>query len=122
RPFPDAMLSRVRKARKCAADVRNALKTSRPEELEQALPPLAEAIACLREVESAIASGEATTPELRAELALLREDLERIENLLNHGMAIQGGLMRILAAALGGYTESGEPSPVKTAGDVSISG
>ena len=52
------------------------------------------------------------TPEVAAELAALQGDLKRAGQLVQSGLALQLGWARVLGAAAGGYTASGDAAPL----------
>ena len=116
------MLEKIQNARRLVREVREALKSPSPEILTSIIPALEQAISCLHEVEQDSLNKDTTDSKLRDEIIALRNDLRVIQSLIVQGAAIQGGLARILAAALNGYIGSGEPVPITLRSGLSIRG
>ena len=121
------MLSRVEKARRHISEECEALKSPSPDEVTNAIPNLEEAVDCLFQLEKYIVGKDLgvaapASASLLAELAGLKGDLKLAQQMTLHGAALNHGLLRRLAAVLGGYTSGGEPVEIKASGDVSIRG
>ena len=52
------------------------------------------------------------TPEVAVQLIALQADLKRAAQLVQSGLALQLGWARVLGAAAGGYTASGDAAPL----------
>jgi len=106
----ETCLRSARQARAGIREVRRILVTPTPEMLDLCQPFLTEAIARLKEIESAIRAGkEPGTRHLRAELGDLRKDLAQVNALLAQAAAFHSGWVRLLATITEGYDRKGEP-------------
>jgi hypothetical protein len=129
------MLTRVRTARRHVAAARLALRSSRPEDILQCLPPLDEAIADLRAIEGELVEGELVegdmggpaprtlaSTELVAELTDLRQELAIVRRAVEHNLALQLKWARILGASASGYTAAGDAVPLTATATMSVRG
>lgn len=109
------MLSRVQEARRRMDALRSALLSPAPEPIEQALPPVEEAIALLEDVRAELRSARPAPQvrrELRAELRALGEGLWLIQRLAVEGARFSENWARLLGVLARGYTSSGEAAPL----------
>jgi hypothetical protein len=115
------MRSKLSLARIQVDRLRSVLLTPSPEKIEQCLPGLAEALACLGEVQRSLGV-EAADPELGRELKVLKNDLNAVRKLIEHGAEFYQGWAKLLGSATSGYTPTGDAAPISAAGTVSIRG
>lgn len=109
------MRSKVSAARRELAALRRALLSPGPEQIEESLPRLAEAVSGLSSPES--------EPDIdRKELEQLQAELTLAAKLIEHGAAFYKGWAKLLASAACGYTPSGDAPPLDAAGTVSVRG
>ena len=108
------MLAEVKSARGHLAAVRAQVLSSSPEEVEQCIPVLHEAIACLRAVEP--------RADLAKELNALRFEIGVVGRLVERSAAFYHGWAKTLAAAAAGYTATGDPAPLRVARSISVEG
>jgi hypothetical protein len=86
-------------------------------------PYLAASIARLKELETAVRSGENGHGKvLRTELRRLRKELAQANALLEHAASFHSGWMRLLASITGGYNPQGEPARREPIRRISIQG
>ena len=109
------MRTEVSRIRQHVAVLRSALMSPSPDEIEKCLPALAEAAGCLSSV-----TREQTN--LHPELIALRQDLRLVSKLIEHGAAFYDGWAKLLGAAIGGYTPSGEAAPLTATAAVIVRG
>ncbi|HLH40754.1 MAG TPA: hypothetical protein VKX39_16510 [Bryobacteraceae bacterium] len=115
------MRNTLKIARHHVANLRQALLSPSPEEIERCLPGLAEAAVCLGQIEGAL-RGEAADPALAGELQALKRDLEMIGRMIRHSAAFYRGWANLLGAAAGGYTAKGQAAEISIAGAVAVRG
>lgn len=115
------MRSNLNLARTRIEQLRSALRSPSPEEIERCLPGLVEAAACLGLIQQQLGC-EAFEPELGRELKALKNDLNLVGRLIEHGAAFYLGWAKLLGSATSGYTPSGEAAPISAAGTMSIRG
>jgi hypothetical protein len=115
------MRSNLKLARIHVDRLRSALLRPSPEKIEQCLPELAEAVACLGMIQHSL-SVEAADPELGRELKRLKTDLNAVRRLIEYGMEFYRGWAKLLGSATAGYTPTGDAAPISAAGTVSIRG
>lgn len=110
------MRSNIHNARRQVAGLRAALLAPSPEILLSQVPALEAAAQMLA------MNGDCKGADLRPELAALALDLHRAAVLIQHGMDLQMGWARILAAATSEYRPDGEPRGFEPQGSVSLQG
>ena len=115
------MRSKLNIARRRVADLRQALLSPSPEEIERCLPGLAEAATCLGQLERELHS-ERADPLLAAELQALQRDLKMIARMVQQSSAFYRGWASILGAAAGGYTSSGQAAEIAVPGTIAVRG
>ncbi len=115
------MRSNLKIARNRIEQLRGALLSPSPEEIERCLPGLVEAVACLGLVQQNL-SGEGADPELSRELKTLRIELTAVSRLIEHGAAFYHGWAKLLGSATSGYTPTGDAAPISAAGTMWIRG
>ncbi len=108
------MLSQIKRARGHLAAVRAQMLSTSPEEVEQCIPALHEAIACLRAVEP--------RQELAGELRALHFELGVVSRLAQHGAEFYQNWAQVLASAATGYTAAGNAAALTAAGSLSVKG
>jgi hypothetical protein len=106
--IPDA----VDGVRESISALRATLLAPSPEALESHLSAL----------EAALHNLQGLQPDTytRRDMEALAAELRAVGSLIEHGMAIQEGWSRILAAATGGYQPDGEPRPLQPPGSISV--
>ncbi|HEV2201622.1 MAG TPA: hypothetical protein VGR73_17515 [Bryobacteraceae bacterium] len=102
--------------------MRVALVLPFPREIEEALPELEQAVASMRELERALASGTAPAGSMAVDLAALAREVGVVERLTEGGRELTNGWAAILATAAGGYVSSGKPAPLNAASSIRIDG
>jgi hypothetical protein len=110
------MLSQVKRARGHLAAVRAQVLSSSPEEVEQCIPELNEAIACLQGMEPG------RDASLLAELRGLKFEIGVISRLVARSAEFYQGWAKVLAAVAAGYTVTGDPAPLTAPGAISVKG
>jgi hypothetical protein len=95
--------------------MRLALLAPSREEVEHQLPALEAAVHCLTGLKT-------ENPALRPEIGALRRELGVVRRLIDHAMAFDGALCRMLATAMGGYTASGSAAPLAPQATISVKG
>ena len=95
------MRSNLNTARRNVEQLRNALVSPSPQDIEQCLPGLVEAAACLGIIQQNLGAGEAD-PELGRELKALKNDLTAVNKLIEHGATFYQGWARLLGSATAG--------------------
>jgi len=100
--------------------MRAALIAPTPESIEECLPGLAEAADLLGRVQQELAEGGPR--DIVLEIHALRREIAGLKRLIGGGAAFYRGWARLLGAAAGGYTPSGEAAPVVPAQSISIRG
>jgi hypothetical protein len=103
------MRSNLNTAREKVAALRQALLSPTAESIEASLPGLVEAAACL-------------DPDDPQSLRLLKDELQAVQQLIDHGGKLNRGLARILGAKVAGYTATGEAGALSVTGTISIAG
>ncbi|MSV35106.1 MAG: hypothetical protein EXQ47_05840 [Bryobacterales bacterium] len=121
------MLTQVKRARGRLAAVRTQVLSSSPEEVEQCIPALEEAIACLRASEPTPDLQAELKPALKKELIALRFELGVIRRLVQRSAEFYQGWAKVLAATAAGYTAmsytaTGDPVPLAAPGSLSVKG
>ncbi len=121
------MHSNLKTARTHIERLRGALLSPSPDEIEQCLPGLVEAAACLGLVQQKLKLGEveglgAADPELGRELKALKNDLTAVRRLIEHGASFYQGWAKLLGSATAGYTPTGDAAPISFTGSLSIRG
>ena len=106
------MRSSIHSARAKLADLRAALLASCPETLSAQIADLEQCAHALKTVQ----------PYELDELIGLSKDLHHTRALLEHGMNLQLGWARMLAASSAEYRPDGEPRALEPQGTVSIRG
>jgi hypothetical protein len=115
------MRSKLNTARNHVASLRQALLSPSPDEIERCLPGLAEAAACLGQMELTLRS-ESPDPALAAELKTLKLDLKMISRMIEHSAAFYRGWASLLGAASGGYSATGRAAEFAVARTISVQG
>ena len=117
------MLSRVQEARRHVDALRNALLSPTPGPVEQSLPNLEEAGACLRRLHAELDAVPAV-PQLQRrlsqELRALRLELSLVQRLAAEGARFHEGWARLLGAFASGYTRDGEAAALAPASTVTV--
>jgi hypothetical protein len=116
------MRSNLNIARNHVQTLRRALLSPSHEEIERCLPLLADAVGCISAIQRDLASQSNQDAELRRDLKSLRQELNAVNKLIEHGAAFWRGWARLLGSATSGYTPSGEARPVAVAGTISLRG
>lgn len=104
------MLTRVPDARRLVDAVHSALLSPTPEPIEQSLPALDAAIACLHGVQEELDGAPLNVQlrkKIRQELRALGVELSLILSLAAEGARFHEGWARLLGAFAGGYTRDG---------------
>ena len=115
------MRSNLNLARTRIGQLRGALLSPSPEEIERCLPGLVEAAACLGLIQQQLGL-EAPDPELGRELKALKNDLSAVNKLIEHGAEFYRGWAKLLGSATSGYTPTGDAAPISAVGTMSIRG
>ena len=115
------MRNNLNTARRHVANLRQALLSPSPEEIERCVPGLAEAATCLGQIERAL-HGEPADAALAGELKVLQRDLKMIGRMIQHSSAFYRGWTSILGAAAGGYSSSGQAAEIAVAGSIAVRG
>jgi hypothetical protein len=98
------------------ARLRQGLLAPGTEEIERLLPEVEAAAQSLRSVDADSAR------QCAADLRALKRELRHAAGLIHSGAAFYQGWMRVLAAASGGYTASGEAAVLQAPSRVSLEG
>lgn len=115
------MRSNLKIARSHIERLRRALLSPSPEKIAQCQPGLAEAAACLTLLQQNLGV-EPADPELGRELKALKNDLNAVRRLIEHGAEFYRGWAKLLGSVTAGYTPTGDAAPISAAGTVSIRG
>jgi hypothetical protein len=111
------MHANIHSIRKQTAALRAALLAPSIEAFESHLPALQEAGLTLQRLQTHLLDSP-----LRPELEALAKELRSTGMLIEHGLAFQQGLARLLASATSGYRPDGEPVSLRAAGNISVRG
>jgi hypothetical protein len=115
----DDAVRKVQQARRRVAQVRRALGSQEPGELNACVPVLNEVIGCLGEMQAWGEKLLRRDPGLARELEALRFDSGVVRRMIEGGSRFYQGWARMLAIAAAGYTPSGEPAALTAPGSVS---
>lgn len=120
------MRSSVQDARRQIDRLREALISSSPKELEDAVPDLAGAVTSMetsaRAFATTLAPGERPDAVLRQELAALRQVIALTQKLIDRGRELCSARAIIVATAAGGYVVSGKPAALRPSASIKIEG
>lgn len=120
------MLEQLQEVRRAVDALRVALQSPAHEEIDQCLPKLEQAVACLTAIEKEL-SGRTVKkaedpPEIGLQLLSLRNELEVAQRLVIHGSAFCESWGRMLGVAAGGYMPTGEAAALDAHGSLSVEG
>ena len=115
------MTSDLKTARNHVASLRQALLSPSPEEIERCLPGLAEAAACLGQIEQSLHTTP-PEPQLAGELKALQRDLKMVARMIEHSANFYRGWASLLGAAAGGYTQRGRAAELPVAATIAVRG
>lgn len=111
--------SSLKLARSHVQKLREALSRPTPAGIEECLPGLAEAVDCLRRVETNLSTA---TPQEILEIRALSSGLKGARRLIDRGAAFYKGWANVLGAASAGYTPDGAAAPIPAEGKVLVRG